>query len=60
MKFVNLFKRHEEAKRPGRFSDFFQHASDEEKRKVIEEAARRANEDQRKLVEQYEAQKKAA
>lgn len=60
MRFFNIFKKHEEVKRPGSFSDFFLHASDEEKRKVIEEAARRANEDQRRLVEQYAAQKKTA
>lgn len=33
------------------FADFFLHASDAEKRRVFTEAARRANEDQRSLVE---------
>ena len=35
----------------GRFSDFFLHTSESEQKEVILEAARRANEDQRKLVE---------
>ncbi|MBI2552557.1 hypothetical protein HYW17_04655 [Candidatus Uhrbacteria bacterium] len=60
MKLFNIFKKPTEAKRSGGFSDFFLHANEEEKRRVIEEAARRANEDQRRLVEQYEAQKKTA
>ena len=32
-------------------SDFLLHASDKQKEKVFREAARRANEDQRKLIE---------
>lgn len=33
------------------FANFFLHASDEEKKRVFTDAARRANEDQRTLVE---------
>ncbi len=36
------------------FSDFFHHASSEEKTKVFREVLRGANEDQRKLVERYD------
>lgn len=36
------------------FSWFFNHASPEEKRKVLEGVVRKANKDQRDLVEQYE------
>ena len=35
----------------GSFAEFFLHASDKEKKRVFEDAARRANEDQRALVE---------
>ena len=37
------------------FSSFFNNASPEEKRKLMEEVIRKANQDQRDLVEQYEA-----
>lgn len=36
------------------FSDFFRHASTQEKTKVFREVLQGANEDQRKLVERYE------
>jgi hypothetical protein len=36
------------------FSSFFNHASVEEKRKLMEDVARKANEDQRGLMERYE------
>ena len=39
------------------FSSFFNHASPEEKRKVLEDVVRKANKDQRDLVEQYEQAK---
>ena len=35
--------------KPGKFSDFFLHASEEEKIKVFREVARRANKDQQKI-----------
>ncbi|MEK7606944.1 MAG: hypothetical protein AAB444_02015 [Patescibacteria group bacterium] len=42
-------------KQEGRdFSSFFNHASPEERRKVLEGVVRKANQDQRELVEQYE------
>lgn len=55
MIFSRLFKRGV-AKRTGRFSDFFRHASLEEQKKVVTEAARKANEDQRKVFRQAEAE----
>ena len=36
------------------FSSFFRNASPEEKKKMMEDVARKANQDQRDLVEQYE------
>lgn len=50
MKLLNfLLKREVKAKPSSRFSQFFLEASSKEKKKIITEAARRANEDQRKL-----------
>ena len=43
--------KHEEKKD---FSLFFNRASEEEKRKLIEDVARKANEDQRNMIERYE------
>jgi len=43
------FRKSEQKKEPGRFSSFFLHASDEEKKKVFTEAARQANEEQREV-----------
>ena len=43
------------------FSSFFNCASEEEKRKLMEDVARKANEDQRNLMERYEqAERKSA
>jgi len=36
------------------FSSFFNRASEEEKKKLMEDVARKANEDQRNLMERYE------
>ena len=36
------------------FSKFFLHSSKEEKRKLLEEVVREANEDQRAIVEEYD------
>ena len=50
MKLFNfLFKKGDKAKSSNKFSRFFLETSSKEKKKVIMEAARRANEDQRKL-----------
>lgn len=46
----NIFKKTNE--KPGTFSEFLLHASVEQKTKVFKEAARRANEDQRKILEE--------
>ena len=50
MKLFNfIFKREAKAKPSSRFSQFFLEASNKEKKKIITEVARRANEDQRKV-----------
>lgn len=49
MKLFNLFKKNDAKERPGRFSDFFLHASEEEKGRVFKEAAHKANEEQREI-----------
>jgi hypothetical protein len=36
------------------FSSFFSRASEKEKQKLMEDVARKANEDQRNMLEQYE------
>lgn len=50
MRLLNfLFKKEDKAKHSNKFSRFFLETSSKEKEKIIMEAARRANEDQRKL-----------
>lgn len=39
----------EQKEKPGRFSDFFLHVSEKEREEVLREAARKANEEQRKM-----------
>jgi len=51
MKIFNFFTKNKAKKQEGSFADFFLHASDKEKKRVFTDAARRANEDQRSLVE---------
>jgi len=41
-------------KEKGSFSSFYNTASTEDRRKLLEEVAREANEDQRALMKQYE------
>ena len=49
MKLFNLFRKTEQINKPGRFSDFFLHASEKEKEEILREAARKANEEQREV-----------
>ena len=50
MKLFNfIFKREVKGKLSSKFSRFFLEAASKEKKKIITEAARRANEDQRKV-----------
>lgn len=49
MKIFNFFKKDEKKRPSGRFSDFFLNASEDEKKVVFKEAARRANEEQRQV-----------
>lgn len=51
MKIFNFFTKNKAKKREGSFADFFLRASDKEKKKIFTDAARRANEDQRLLIE---------
>lgn len=51
MKIFNFFTKNKEKKQEGSFAEFFLYASDKEKKRVFTDAARRANEDQRSLVE---------
>lgn len=51
MKLLSIFSKNKQKKTTGSFADFFLHASEKEKKRVFEDAARRANEDQRLLVE---------
>lgn len=53
MKSVVLFKKSDKKIKPGRFSDFFLHASEKEKKDILEKAAHKANADQRKLVKNF-------
>ena len=51
MKLPKFLTRNKQKKSEGSFADFFLHASEQEMKEVISEAARRSNEDQRSLVE---------
>lgn len=44
MKLLNLFRRQKE--KSGKFSEFFLHASEENKERILKEAAHKANEEQ--------------
>jgi len=47
MKFLNLFTKNYTKQKTSKFSDFFLHASEERKKEILNEAARKANEEQR-------------
>lgn len=49
---TNLFKK--STKDTSAFSDFFTEYSQEEKEKILEEAVKKANEDQRKIIEGHD------
>lgn len=51
MRILKFFTNNKEKETPSGFADFFLHASEKEKKRVFTEAARRANEDQRIMVE---------
>lgn len=53
---IKILKRLFSPKREGKpdFSSFFNTASTEERRKLMEDVAHKANEDQRALLERYE------
>lgn len=54
MKLPFISKRADKGGKAVDFSDFFLHAPEKEKLQVLREAARQANEDQRRLIEEYE------
>lgn len=51
MKLFNFLTKNKEKGHTSGFADFFLHASEKEKKKAFTEAAKRANEDQRTLIE---------
>ena len=55
MKIPNIFKKKAEIKETGNFAEFFRNASPKEQVKVLTEAAKLANEDQRKLMREVGA-----
>ena len=46
MKLFNFLKKAKDKEKSGKFSDFFLHTSDNEKKEVLREAARKSNEEQ--------------
>lgn len=59
MKLLNLFRKAEKTEKPSRFSDFFLHTPEKEKEKVLREAARKANEEQRGIFAKSHLKAKA-
>lgn len=47
MSFLNFFRKTKYKEKSGKFSDFFLHTPDNEKKEILIEAARKANEEQR-------------
>lgn len=47
MSFLNFFRKTKYKEKSGKFSDFFLHTSDNEKKEILKEAAYKANEEQR-------------
>ena len=54
----NLFTSRKPQKKD--FSSFFKHTSKEEQKKMMEDLAREANQDQRELVRRYQARQEPA
>ena len=52
MRLLHFFRKKPAIQKSSRFSEFFWHASEEEKDRVFKEAARRANEEQRRIFEE--------
>lgn len=49
MKFTHFSRKSKQIDKLGHFSDFFLNASTKQKKRVVKEAARKANEDQREV-----------
>jgi hypothetical protein len=61
MKLLNFFKKsgkNHATEKSGRFSQFFLHTSDEDKKQVFIKAARRANEEQREVFSESQMKTK--
>jgi len=58
----SIFRRHDKKEKKGstEFSRFFRDASSGERKKLFEEAARKASEDQRRVVEKSKGKTKTA
>lgn len=52
MSILNIFKKKNQIRENGSFAEFFRTASPKEQIKVLTKAAKLANEDQRKLMEE--------
>lgn len=59
MSFLNFFKKTKYKEKSGRFSDFFLHTPDKEKKEILREAARKANEEQREIFMKSRLKEKA-
>ncbi|MFH1048372.1 MAG: hypothetical protein V1732_01770 [Patescibacteria group bacterium] len=60
MSFLNFFRKTKYKEKSGKFSDFFLHTSDNEKKKVLKEAAYRANEEQRAVYQKANLKAKSS
>ena len=58
MKLLDFFRKRKKTEE-SRFSDFFLHATEQEKEKIFWEAARKANEEQREVFERSRWKTKA-
>lgn len=57
MKLLNLFRKQKE--KSGKFSEFFLHASEENKERILKEAAQKANEEQMIIFKKSQLKTKA-
>lgn len=60
MKLLKLFRKIEQKEKPGRFSDFFLHASADKKREVLKEAAQQSNAEQREVFRRAQLKEEAS
>ncbi len=58
MSFLSFFRKTKYKEKSGKFSDFFLHTSDSEKKEILKEAAYKANEDQRAVYQKAQLKAK--